>query len=252
MAERPDVAAGADGGGKESACPARRGRHARARIQGRLAGWLLWLWARTLRVEVRGEAVARRWPGAPVAVWHGRIHGALFLLRFARRIGVMFSASPDGEAAAAALCRFGIVPVRGSSGKGGRRALEELVRMVSAGEVDRAILTVDGPRGPARRARTGIVRLARKLGRPVIPVSFSATRVWVLRSWDRTVLARPFSRVVAAAGPPVHVEPGEPLEEAAARVGRALDELTERLDREVHGSPVWEPGPGGGDGGPVP
>ena len=105
--------------------------------------------------------------------------------------------------------------------------------------MDRLLLTVDGPRGPARVVKKGIVEIAVRLGEPVIPISFSASRVWVLRSWDGTVLARPFARVVAAAGPPVHVTPEEPRDVAARRVGLALDELTRRLDLEVHGSPIW-------------
>ncbi len=212
----------------------------RARVLGRILGWLLWVWSKTLRLEVRGIEEARRWPGSPLAVWHGRIHGSLGILRYGGRLGAMFSASIDGELAVSALVPFNVRAARGSTGKGGRRALEELLRMTREGEIDMPVLTVDGPRGPARRVKPGIVELARKLDRPVLPVSFSASSAWVLRSWDRTVLAKPFSKVVAEVGPAIPLDPDETVAHATERIGRILDELTDRLDQEVHGGPLWD------------
>jgi len=157
------------------------------------------------------------------------------------RFAAMFSASPDGEIAARSLRPFGLRAARGSTRKGGRRALEEMLRMMREGEIDHPALTVDGPLGPFRKAKPGIVSLARTLGKPVLPISFSAKRVWILRSWDRTVLVKPFSRVVAELGPPVEIPPGEVLEKSLVRINRALNEQVERLDRELHGHPLWPP-----------
>ena len=210
----------------------------KARILGYLLGVVLWLWRRTIRLEVRGLERLEAFDTVPMAVWHGRIQGSLYAVA-GLPVAAMFSNSPDGELAARALEVFGIGAVRGSTAKGGGRALVDMIRRVRCGEVRFPTLTVDGPKGPFRRAKPGIVQLAQKLERPVIPLSFSASRAWVLRSWDRGVLARPFSRVVAELGEPVEIGPEEPLEDALARVNRALDELTDRLDREVHGSPLW-------------
>lgn len=208
---------------------------------GAAAGGLLWGWRRLVRVEVRGLGRLAAHPRAPLALWHGRIHGCVYGIAPHGRFAAMFSRSADGELAAWALRPFGIGAARGSTGKGGRRALEEMVALVERGEIDHPALTVDGPRGPARLVKPGIVDLARALGTPVLPVSFSASRVWVLRSWDRMVLARPLSRVVVALGEPVTVGSGEPAEEAAARVAAVLDGLTDTLDRELHGAPLWAP-----------
>ncbi len=183
---------------------------------------------------------ALRWSGAPLAVWHGRIHGCLGILDYGCRLGAMFSASIDGELAVSALVPFNVRAARGSTGKGGRRALEELLRMTRERKIDMPVLTVDGPRGPARRVKPGIVELARELDRPVLPISFSTSGAWVLRSWDRTILAKPFSRVVVEVGPAIPLDPEETVAHATERIGRALDELTARLDQEVHGGPLWD------------
>ncbi len=227
----------------ESGARRRRWALLRARILGAAMGVVLWLWRRTVRLEVRGLERLEEVGIAPLAVWHGRVHGSLYAMK-GRPAGAMFSASPDGEMAARALAVFGVDSVRGSTGKGGGQALAELIRKVEERHLRFPALTVDGPRGPCRRAKPGIVHLATALSAPVYPISFSATRVWMLRSWDRAVLARPFSRVVAEIGEPVHLEPGEPVERSLERIDRALDALTERLDLEVHGSLLWEDCPG--------
>lgn len=210
----------------------------KARILGYLLGLVLRSWRWTIRLEVRGLERLEEFELVPMALWHGRIQGSLYAV-MGLPVAAMFSNSPDGELAARALEVFGVGAVRGSTAKGGGRALVAMIRRVRRGEVRFPILTVDGPKGPLRRANPGIVQLARKLGRPILPLSFSASSAWVLRSWDRGVLAKPFSRVVAEVGDPVEIAPEEPLEDAVARVNQALDKLTERLDREVHGSPLW-------------
>jgi len=235
----------------------RRRRRAmrRARILGTLAGVLLWLWRWTIRLEVRGLEHARAHPRASVAIWHGRVHGSLYAFA-GWPLSAMFSASPDGELAARALAVFGIGAVRGSTGKGGGRALQAMIEQVRNGTVRYPVLTVDGPKGPFRRCKPGVVRLGRELGLPVVPVSFSATRAWVFRSWDRMVLVKPFSKVVVEVGSPIAIPPDEAMERSLDRIGRALDELTERLDLEVHGSLLWDVpaarAPEGSSSGPEP
>ena len=216
----------------------------KARLLGTLLGIVLRVWWWTVRLEIRGAEHIEAAPVVPIALWHGRIHGSLygfFRVERGQSVAAMFSNSPDGELAARALAVFGLGSVRGSTGKGGGQALEVMIRRVREGRLQYPALTVDGPRGPARRAKPGIVRLARALGAPVVPLSFSASRVWVLRSWDRTVLAKPFSRIVVEFGEPLRFDdPDEPMENALDRIGTALDALTDRLDREVHGRPIWD------------
>ncbi len=210
----------------------------KVRVLGTLLGLVLRLWRWTVRLEVRGFEQLEEFDVVPLAVWHGRIQGCLYAM-VGRPVAAMFSNSPDGELAARALAVFGVGAVRGSTGKGGREALAAMISQAKESGLRYPALTVDGPKGPFRKSKPGIVQLAMDLGRPVLPISFSASRTWVLRSWDRTVLAKPFSRIVVELGQPVEIDPDEPVHEARERVDRALDDLTERLDREVRGAPVW-------------
>lgn len=211
----------------------------RYELAGSVLGQVLRVWRWTVRMEIRGRQFAEEYPRAAVATWHGRMFGGVLGGREFCVAG-MASESPDGEVAARVFEAMGVKIVRGSSTRGGRRALYQLFRLVEQGEVCRAGLTVDGPGGPARQVKPGIVALARRFRVPVIPISFSSKPYWMLHSWDRMVLAPPFSRVILAAGPPVFVREDLSDEDVAIEVRRAIDRLTEELDRELHGRPLWE------------
>jgi hypothetical protein len=200
-------------------------------------GLLLRLWRWTLRIESRGTADR---PGSwMLAFWHGRTIGVLMEHIDASAVA-MASRSADGALAAGALVATGIRVARGSSGKGGGEALVEMERLILDGVVTFTALTVDGPRGPWRKVKPGTVLLARRLQIPIIPASFSCRRPWILRSWDRMVLPRPFSKITVAWGAPIH--PGtlpEDIEGATEVVGRALDDLGSALDLEMAGRELW-------------
>ena len=105
-------------------------------------------------------------------------------------------------------------------------------------------LTVDGPRGPRGVPRRGVVELARSLGVPLIPASFSARPYWRLRSWDLMVLACPFARVLVQFGPPIAITADTNNEEGLERLKNALDGITWALDHELHGRSLWPPNGG--------
>ena len=98
---------------------------------------------------------------------------------------------------------FGYVPVRGSSSRGGREALNELVGHLKAGK--RCAITPDGPRGPRREIKAGVLNLARMTGCPVVPFAFEAEHCWRLKSWDEFIIPKPFSRAVFVYGKPTRV-----------------------------------------------
>ena len=137
-----------------------------------------------------------------MALWHGRIFGALYYFR-RRDIVVITSQNFDGEWIAGIIRRFGYGTARGSSSRGGARALVQLRRDLAAGRP--AGFTLDGPRGPARVAQPGAVFLAGATGYPILPFHFEASRFWEMNSWDRTQVPKPFSRVALAIGAPLHV-----------------------------------------------
>ena len=137
-----------------------------------------------------------------MAFWHGRILPATVFFKN-RGIVVITSQNFDGEWIAGIIRRFGYGTARGSSSRGGARALVQLRRDLAAGHP--AGFTLDGPRGPARVAQPGAVFLAGATGYPILPFHFEASRFWEMNSWDRTQVPKPFSRVALAIGAPLHV-----------------------------------------------
>ena len=137
-----------------------------------------------------------------MAFWHGRILSATYYFR-RRGIVVITSENFDGEWIARIIERFGYGTARGSSSYGGQRALIRLKRALAEGKA--AGFTVDGPRGPAGCAQPGAVWLAGATGNPLLPFHLEADRYWLARSWDRTQIPKPFSRVALAVGPPIDV-----------------------------------------------
>jgi lysophospholipid acyltransferase (LPLAT)-like uncharacterized protein len=139
-----------------------------------------------------------------MAFWHGRILPATYYFR-RRGIVVITSENFDGEWIAGIIERFGYGTARGSTSRGGPRALLQLARDMAAGRP--AGFTLDGPRGPARVAQPGAVWLAKATGNPVVPFHLEASRHWTLSSWDRTQIPRPFATVAISMGEPLEVPP---------------------------------------------
>jgi len=134
-----------------------------------------------------------------MAFWHGRILPATVFWRD-RGIVVITSENFDGEWIARIITRFGYGQARGSSSRGGVKALVQLKRLMQQGHA--TAFTLDGPRGPAEHAQPGAVWLAKATGQPILPFHVEAASAWHARSWDRTQVPRPFSRVAVAVGAP--------------------------------------------------
>jgi lysophospholipid acyltransferase (LPLAT)-like uncharacterized protein len=159
---------------------------------------------------------------APIfAFWHGRILGGTLFFRD-RGIIVITSANFDGEWIARVIGRFGYGTARGSSSRGGARALVQLRRELADGHP--VAFTLDGPRGPARVAQPGAVWLAGATGQPILPFHVEADRHWTARSWDRHQIPKPGATVTVAIGEPFHVDGT-----AEATVADALRTLEARL-----------------------
>lgn len=163
-----------------------------------------------------------------MAFWHGRILPATLYFRD-RGIIVITSENFDGEWIARVIARFGYGTARGSTSRGGRRALLQLVRDVRAGRA--AAFTLDGPRGPAKVAQPGAIWLAKASGSPVIPFHMEASAYWTARSWDATQVPKPFATVGVAIGEPLAVPATaseEDLEAARRELERRLAALETR------------------------
>ena len=211
------------------------------KIEGWRARWLiafgfrlLKVWAATLRLEVDDRAGV---VGKPVtenviaALWHNRLLLISFALKkfLPERPGAgLISASRDGDLVTDLTHRFGFDVVRGSTSKLGASAILELGNVLSSGRD--VFITPDGPRGPAYELGPGIIFLAQKTGKRVVPVNFEYSSCWRVKSWDRFVIPRPFAKVRFIIGSPHDVQPTNTTEEFEAerlRLQSAMMSLVE-------------------------
>jgi hypothetical protein len=201
-----------------------------------IAHLILRLYFLTIRIESVNEEAFMQYlkngRKAIAAVWHQRI---VAVIGYARRFGdfrpsVMISKSRDGDLAADIFSRMNFRPVRGSSSRDGRRALAALVDDLA--EHPFAAHILDGPRGPIGVIKPGLIVLAKQSGVPIVPVYVSLSRAWVLRSWDRCLVPKPFSKIVVRFGQPIPVQKEmdeKGFEEARSKI-EALMLENQRLD----------------------
>ena len=194
----------------------------------------------TLRWRTEGlehfDAIVRGSRRPIMAFWHGRILPATYYFR-RRGIVVITSENFDGEWIAGIIERFGYGTARGSTSRGGQKALLQLTRDLEAGRP--AGFTIDGPRGPARVAQLGAVWLAKATGHPVLPFHLEADRHWTLRSWDRTQIPKPWATVAIAMGEPFDVPPDADetaLESARVMLETRLGALERRALEMIRGA----------------
>ena len=196
------------------------------------SAWLLVrLVGPTLKYEVTVEdgGPAGGWIQPAVWVfWHRCIVPATWFFR-GRRIGVMTSSSFDGEYIARIIDKFGFEAVRGSSTRGGVRALLGMHTVIEEGRT--AAFTIDGPKGPRYVAKPGPVLLARTTQTPLVAFHLAVKNAWVLNSWDRLMIPKPFSKVALHISRMMRVSKDASHEELA----RYHAEMQTALDR-VRGS----------------
>jgi len=157
-------------------------------------------------LSLEKETLKRSGGRAVYATWHQRIPYLTLFVR-SRKVTAMVSQSRDGEYAARAVKYLGIKSVRGSSTRGGGRALSEMIQRLENGE--NGGMLADGPLGPARVAKIGTVVMACKARVPILPVAWGAERCWVLNSWDRFMIPKPFSRVIVRIDDPIWIPESE-------------------------------------------
>ena len=182
--------------------------------------------ARTWRYTFLGPGMAagrdpRRSRVAFVS-WHECLLPALWLHR-GEGVAIIVSEARDGQYLADFTEAIGFALLRGSSTRGGAKALLGATRALDAGGT--VAITPDGPRGPRREMKPGVLSAAARAGAVVIPVHAEADRAWRLRSWDRFMIPKPFARIRMVYGTPFTVERGPANEAAAmARVKAGMDE----------------------------
>jgi len=166
-------------------------------------------------------------------LWHEALLPLLWQHR-GQGVAIVVSEARDGQYLSDLAASLGYHAVRGSSTRGGARALLGAVRELQAG--CSIAFTPDGPRGPRRELKPGVIAAAQRGGAVIVPIHAEADRAWRLHSWDRLMIPQPLARVLITYGRPFGIKTGEAgfaegLEQAALR----LDEVS-RKDAWVDGA----------------
>jgi lysophospholipid acyltransferase (LPLAT)-like uncharacterized protein len=191
-----------------------------------------WFTCRVVRVEGEGhlEAALARAPSLVPCYWHQhQLYCGKYLVEQRARgltVGWLISPSVDGELGAMMVRRVGGAVIRGSSTHTGARALRDYYQALVKDNVS-PVITPDGPRGPRFKFKPGALLLAQMSGRPILPMSYAASRAWLIK-WDKFVIPMPFSRIAIAIGPPVYV----PRVTDAGSLERLQAQMEQELKRQ--------------------
>ncbi|QTA84358.1 lysophospholipid acyltransferase family protein [Desulfonema magnum] len=137
------------------------------------------------------------------AFWHSRILLLSYIHKGWNTV-ILVSQSEDGEIIARILQKQGHETIRGSSSRGGLRALTTLIRRLKEKQRP-GVVVPDGPRGPRFKAQPGVIMLAKKTGVPILPIAYSAEKMKIFASWDRFILPYPFTKCRFVYGDPIYV-----------------------------------------------
>lgn len=190
---------------------------------------ILWL---TVKAKFIGkeniEDIVSKGKNYILCFWHGNLLLMIYAFKGYKRT-FLVSYHRDGELITKVIKRFGVEETRGSSSKGGTKALLSLLKKAKNGYS--IAFTPDGPKGPAQKAQSGIVELARLSKLPIIPVGFFSKKCKKLNSWDSFVLPFPFSKVAFCYGSPIYVK--EKGVNYISKIEEALKEVEEKAMNEV-------------------
>lgn len=197
--------------------------------------WVFKLWAKTLRFEAVGESEAffqMHEQGQPVvlALWHGELFSiTAFGCTVDYSFAALVSQSKDGEIIARVLEDLGHATVRGSSSRGGVKALVQAVRGM-ANKTRVIAFTMDGPRGPRHKAKDGVIFLAKHAGAKIVPLRAYPKKKKVFeKSWDKFVLPMPFSRCPIYFGEPMEITADDLDKDTMKRERERLEKVMQAL-----------------------
>jgi lysophospholipid acyltransferase (LPLAT)-like uncharacterized protein len=193
----------------------------------RILGW-------TVRIEVINPEIPRSFweKGIPfiIAFWHGRLLMMAHMYR-GKKMSFLISPHRDGQIMGKAGKLLGHHPIVGSTTRNGLSGFKNMIKAIQNGSD--IVIAPDGPRGPRHKAQIGVIELSRLTGKPIVPVTFSASRKVIFNSWDRFLIPYPFSRGVFIWTEPILVDANgdrRHLEEKRLLLENRLNELNERAD----------------------
>lgn len=198
-----------------------------------IAAILFFLRWTTRKELANDQGLYARWRAGErliIAFWHEQLVLMPCFEWWPPRVCIMISQHRDGELIARAVRPLGIEAVRGSSTRGGRGALRKILEAYAEGAS--LAWTPDGPRGPRRVAKTGVIHTARATGALIVPVGAAARRARRLGSWDRMVLPWPGTKIAFVVGTPIAV-PHDATPEAIEAARAALESALEQASAEA-------------------
>lgn len=186
------------------------------------------------RYRVEGEerlfTASNEGKGVIAASWHGRMLLPIYHFR-GRGISSLVSFHRDGEFITRVIIRLGYIIRRGSPRKGGREGFFAMSKDLKAGRT--VVIFCDGPTGPRHHLKDGVLQLARLSGAPIIPLSYSASPSWRVKSWDRFMILKPFSRGIIRLGEPIYIPRRIDSEEEIERFRRSIREALTDIEKDV-------------------
>jgi len=191
-------------------------------LQPVINGLLHFFW-KSCSVEImggdHGDTIVKSGNPAILCYWHQQhVFGAYYALKLkdkGLKLGFLISPSVDGEVPARIVTSWGAHAIRGSSNRTGARAMRDLYNNITKDGIS-PVNTSDGPTGPAFKFKQGAVLLAQLTQAPMLPIAFAASSFWQLKSWDKFIIPKPFSKIVIAIGPPCKVNKAATLEQQAS------------------------------------
>ncbi len=181
------------------------------------------------------QNLERQGKRAIYAFWHAHMLLPAYVGR-QRNVKVLISQHRDGEYIAQIVQKLGYSVARGSTTRGGAKALLKMIKKIKEESISLAI-TPDGPKGPRFIAQSGAILLGQKTQYPIIPVMIYLAKYWELPSWDRFCIPKPFSKARIFYGNPIMVPPKlekSDVEEYRVSLERALVKLGNEAERMVN------------------
>ena len=192
-------------------------------------------WTSRVRWDGREHLQALRKQGKNFiyAFWHAKQAMFTYTHR-GQPVAIMVSKSKDGDIIANVMAHSRIRAVRGSSSRAAIQGTLELIDAAKQGY--QPGFTPDGPKGPPRKVKSGVIYLAQKTGLPIVPITNAVSRKLIMkRAWDRFEVPLPFSDVRIVHGEPIRVSPGDDAEAKARELESALNRITAEAEARVAG-----------------
>jgi len=145
--------------------------------------------------------------GALFALWHNRLAFGMYIFREINEVYALASPHTDGKLITDIIKKMQFGVIEGSTNRNPTGALKEIISKINSGK--NVVITPDGPRGPIYKVNSSITRLAKKFNKPLIPLSCAADKYYELKSWDRMIIPKLFSKITVCFGSPLNLQENE-------------------------------------------